>query len=111
MNEPLEQLIARLRAEYLAEIPDRLAEMDSALERWAAGVPPEGPALLTLFHRLAGSAGAYGFGDVSSTCRGIERWLAGNPSPDPDGRERVSAALASIRTAFARPPTTEGIDA
>ncbi|HEX9165054.1 MAG TPA: Hpt domain-containing protein [Gemmatimonadales bacterium] len=110
MNEPLEQLIARLRGEYLAETPDRLVEMRSALERWRGGLTPEGPSLLTLFHRLAGSAGAYGFGDVSALCRTIEQWLAQDPPAEEANGRRIAEAIDTIEAAFTRPPTTEGID-
>jgi HPt (histidine-containing phosphotransfer) domain-containing protein len=110
MTEPLEQLIARLRAEYLLETPDRLAEMRSALDRWLAGMPPDGPSLPMLFHRLAGSAGAYGFGDVTAICRGIEQWFAQDPPATDASRHRVSSAIDAIGAAFAQPPTTEGIE-
>ena len=110
MTEPLEQLVARLRAEYLLEAPDRLAEMRSALDCWLAGKPPDGPSLPMLFHRLAGSAGAYGFGDVTAICRGVEQWLAQNPPVTEAGVRRISSAIDAIGAAFAKPPTTEGID-
>jgi HPt (histidine-containing phosphotransfer) domain-containing protein len=110
MNEPLEQLIARLRAEYLAEIPDRLAEMQATLDRWLAGQPPDGPPLLTLFHRLAGSAGAYGFGDVTAICRSVEQWLAQNPPANEMNGRRIGDAIHAISAAFDKPPTTEGIE-
>jgi HPt (histidine-containing phosphotransfer) domain-containing protein len=84
--------------------------MRATLERWRAGLPAEEPSLLTLFHRLAGSAGAYGFGDVSTTCRAIERWLAENPSPDEANWRRIADAIDTIEAAFTRPPTTEGIE-
>ena len=110
MNEPLEQLVARLRGEYLAETPGRLGEMRSALARWRGGLSPEGPSLLTLFHRMAGSAGAYGFGDVSATCRAIEQWLTGSPPADEANGRRIAEAIDTIEAAFTRPPTTEGIE-
>jgi HPt (histidine-containing phosphotransfer) domain-containing protein len=110
MNEPLAELIARLRAEYLAQIPDRLAEMEATRVRWLSGLPPPDQPLPTLFHRLAGSAGAYGFGDVSRICREVEQWLATHPLPTPQSGERLSAAITAIRAAFERPPTTEGIE-
>lgn len=110
MTETLDQLMARLRAEYLEEVPERLHEMRRARARWLAGFPPEGPPLLTLFHRLAGSAGAYGYGDVSAACREAEQWLATGPEPSEEAGRRLARAIDAIEQAFDRPPSTEGIE-
>jgi HPt (histidine-containing phosphotransfer) domain-containing protein len=110
MSESLEQLIARLRVEYLTEVPGRLAEMRVACSAWLEHRATAGPPVTTLFHRLAGSAGAYGFGDVSTICRETERWLATGPEPSPEHGRRVEAAIAAIAAAFAKPPTTAGLE-
>lgn len=98
--------MARLRTEYLAAIPGRLDEMLRALD----GEFPEEKGLpITLpqlFHRLAGSAGAYGYGEVTRRCREAEELLKAVP-PDV---ERLRAVIAEIREAFESPPTEPSIE-
>lgn len=106
MAEPLDALMARLRAEYLAEIPGRLDQLSRAL---AGSLPEEHGVLITLprlFHRLAGSAGAYGYGEVTRLCREAERRLKADP-PDESG---VSGIIAEIGEAFRREPTEPSIE-
>jgi len=108
-SESIDQLMSRLREEYLAEIPDRLDEMRRALTAFAGGRESEGPPLATLFHRLAGSAGAYGFGDVSATCRETEKWLGTDPGRTDETRAHVERTIARIGESFRKGPTSEGI--
>ena len=103
-EEPIDQLMKRLRGEYLAEVPNRLAEIDRAIKSWLAGQQPD-PPLKTLFHRLSGSAGAYGFEHVTQVCRLTEQWLARKPAPGNDARVRLEQALAQLRWAFEQPPS------
>lgn len=108
-SESLAGLMGRLREEYLAEIPVRLDEMRQAVAAFAEGREPEGPPLAMLFHRLAGSAGTYGFGDVSAVCRETEKWLGTNPDRTDEARAQIERALAMIGESFRKGPTTEGI--
>lgn len=110
MTETLQQLIDRLRVDYLADIPARLDEFRSALQATEAGDEPGTAALVTLFHRLSGSAGAYGFGQVSAICRDMERWLDTRPIIGAQERARLLAALAAIEEAFRRPPSVPGLE-
>ena len=108
-SESLADLMGRLRAEYLAEIPGRLDEMRQAVAVFTEGREPEGPPLAMLFHRLAGSAGAYGFGNVSAICRETEKWLGTNPDRTDEARAHLEHAIAGIGESFQNGPTTEGI--
>jgi len=106
VTESIEQLMARLRAEYLAEIPERLDQMLRALD---GELPVEQGIAITLpqlFHRLAGSAGAYGYGEVTRCCRDAERLLQATPT-DP---EPIRVLIEEIREAFGRPPTEPSIE-
>lgn len=105
MSEPLEQMMTRLRQEYLAEVPTRLAELRTALAGFMGSAAVPGPPLATLFHRLAGSAGAYGFSAVTRTCREMEAFLAENPPPSVVTHTTVETALSAIERAYARGPT------
>ncbi len=103
-TDPISELMNRLRGEYLAEVPDRLAALRAATEAWSRGEPAD-PPLGTQYHRLSGSAGAYGFDRVSDVCRRTERWLATEPSRTPEAIARLEGALAEVAAAFAAGPT------
>lgn len=107
-EEPIDQLMNRLRSEYLAEVPGRLAEIEGAIQSWLAGKQPD-PPLKTLFHRLSGSAGAYGFEHVTQVCRLTEQWLAKKPARGNDARVRLERALAQLKWAFEQPPSGTGV--
>lgn len=100
----------RLRQEYLAEVPDRLAELRASIDAWSGGRESD-PPLATLFHRLSGSAGAYGFERVSTACRLTERWLAEQPPRDADAVARLRAVVEDVAAWFAEGPTAPDIGA
>ena len=108
MSDPVEEMMARLRQEYLAEVPDRLEQLRLAARAYRHDEPVD-PPLATLFHRLAGSAGAYGFGPVTTTCRKMEQWLATAPPRDDATMARIEESIRAIASAFKSGPTTEGI--
>ncbi len=109
-HDSLQELMTRLRRDYLGEIPARIADLRRTASAWLAGGEPE-PPLETLFHRLAGSAGAYGFTDVSTVCRATERFLATSPGRSAESAARLEAAIRGVEEAFARGPTGPDITA
>ena len=100
--------MARLRAEYLVEIPSRLEEILAAVERLEGGSPEAVAQLKVLFHRLAGSAGAYGYGEVTIACRREEIALKAATNP-PGLAGQIREAVEEIRTAFSASPTSPPI--
>lgn len=65
--------IAALRAEYVAQLSGRVRELVSALD--AAAEHSDATQLFQCYrlaHGLAGSAGIYGFGEVSAEARALE---------------------------------------
>lgn len=106
-RDPFDELMVRLRREYLDEIPRRLEELSDAITAWSNAQTPPIP-LTTLFHRLSGSAGAYGFSEVSRICRETEQWLTSDPDPLPESAARLRNALGRIEQAFRTGP--EGVD-
>jgi hypothetical protein len=67
-----------LRTEYLASLPERLAELQADIDGLRSGEPKAAPSLRVRLHRLAGSGGSYGFVKLSSLAREAERWLTAN---------------------------------
>lgn len=102
MSETIHELMARLRREYLAEMPARLDGLREAMEAFLGGRDPPGPPLGTLFHRLSGSAGAYGFDAASALCRDTEQWLVTGPTPTAATRDRLEQVLADLERIFER---------
>ncbi|HMU60804.1 MAG TPA: Hpt domain-containing protein, partial [Gemmatimonadales bacterium] len=66
----------------------------------AAGEDGAETDLMVLFHRLAGSGGAYGFPQVSTTARELERLLRSEPHWTPARLAEVQAGIQEIADAF-----------
>jgi len=105
MSESLESLMSRLQAEYLDEIPSRLDGLRTELAAFDKMQKGAGERLAVLFHRLAGSAGAYGFGGVTACCRRAEQVLEASP-PSPKQVVELQDLITAIEEAFAAGPTT-----
>jgi len=103
-RDSLSELMARLRHDYLGEMPARIAELRRTTDEWIAGGEPE-PPLGTLFHRLAGSAGAYGYTEVSRICRAAEKFVGMKPARNGDSAARLEAAIHAVEEAFTKGPT------
>ena len=98
MSETVEQLLARLRAEYLAEAPAKLAEIENAVSNYEPANQESAVRLARLLHRLAGSAGAYGFKEVTKLCREAEESLGREPRPT---RETMAGVVVAVRETLA----------
>jgi HPt (histidine-containing phosphotransfer) domain-containing protein len=76
-------------------MPVRLDELRAAAAGFRAGHPDATGALKVRLHRLTGSAGSYGFQDLSSIAREAELWLARFPTPgDADQLEAMVDRMA-----------------
>ena len=102
--------MARLRRDYVGEIPARLADLRATTEAWLSGDEPE-PPLETLFHRLAGSAGAYGFTEVSRVCRAAEGFMRSSPVRNAETAAKLEAVIRVLEESFAKGPTGPDITA
>ncbi len=71
--------------EFAAELPGRIAELESKLE---AGSLRE---LQTMAHQLKGAGGGYGFGPVTDAAAVLEQALM-----DEDGAERVQDSCRTL---------------
>jgi HPt (histidine-containing phosphotransfer) domain-containing protein len=85
--------LAALRAEYAAVLPARLEELEQALGALARS-PEQRLVAARLAHRLAGTAGSYGFAAVSAVCRELELTLE---LAQPLDAQRVAASLERAR--------------
>ena len=90
--------IALLRAEYRAVLPDRLAELLAAVVL-ARTTPSAIGGALAIAHRLAGTAGSYGFHELGDACAAVEDALARAQTNADWGP--VDAALASAAATLA----------
>ncbi|MBL0028814.1 MAG: Hpt domain-containing protein [Rhodanobacteraceae bacterium] len=73
MSDP----VAALHARYRASFPDKRDELQAALVRWrqTPAAIDSIAALYLLVHKLAGSAGAYGFDALADVARVADRLL------------------------------------
>jgi HPt (histidine-containing phosphotransfer) domain-containing protein len=102
-EEPhFDEIYQQLRREYLAEADERLAELGADAERFAAGDPGALASLKTRFHRLAGSAGSYGFAEIGKVARGAEIWIASGPESDAGNGARLTETIQQLGAEFKR---------
>lgn len=99
------------RALYAAQLPDKIAALESALRHPDAG-HEAALAALAQAHRLAGSGGTFGFPEVSRAAAGIERILSDNTHtpgfPDEAARAELAAGLTALKAALAAGLTANG---
>ncbi|MFI5208117.1 MAG: Hpt domain-containing protein [Gemmatimonadales bacterium] len=74
-DDPLFVALRALRAEYLADAPQKIAGLWSALARVQNGEPAAVGELRTMVHHLAGSGGAYGYPVVTEHARAAEQLI------------------------------------
>ncbi len=100
MSPALEAAMIELRREYVAESPARLQELRKDVAAFAAGEADAAKSLAVRFHRLAGSGGSYGFPEVSTIGREIERWLKSDPERNTESHTRLENAVHQLGLSF-----------
>lgn len=86
MSDPL----AALRTRFVARAADDLATL-----RTLSAVD-DGPQMQALTHRLAGTAGTFGFAEVSRLAGRVDEALHEGRAPPPETYAALLAALAAI---------------
>lgn len=67
----IDELFDKLRAEYLAQLPDTLRRLERQILEWPANQPaPQG--VLRDVHSLKGSGGTYGLDFITTVCHSLE---------------------------------------
>ncbi len=89
------QAMVELQADYLANAPSKVAALYEALDK--ADVPTVGPGeLARLAHRLAGTAGSYGFPRAGELAARLEATCEGTPRLEPAALAEARALLDQI---------------
>jgi len=103
-EEELEVALAKLRAKYLAEVPQRLTDVLAELAKAESGDSAAMQNARLLLHRLAGSAGNYGFGVATTRAREAEglaaRLSEGGSPPSPAQAADLRRLIADLQAAF-----------
>jgi HPt (histidine-containing phosphotransfer) domain-containing protein len=97
----IEQALALFRAQFAASLPARMQDANTALQACRAAPADEAPLkdLHRVLHRLAGSAGTFGWPEFGDACRGIEDELEAlllQPVRTGADFDRVAAAIAAL---------------
>lgn len=100
--DPLEEAMANLRREYLAEAPARMMELRKDFDAVLAGEPEAATSLKGRFHKLAGSGGSYGFPEVSEVSRKAELWIAAHQTDCGGAGAVVGPLMEQLESAFQR---------
>src|SRR5438552_10250765 len=78
-EEPIDR---ELLEHYLAGAAEKLATLEEALASARAGDAGAGDAVRQALHKLAGSAGTYGFTELGAEARDLEKRLQAADEPD-----------------------------
>jgi diguanylate cyclase (GGDEF)-like protein len=113
VSDSLDEAMLELQREYLADFPERLAELRDDVAAFRAARPDAAASLKTRFHRLAGSGGSYGFPEISVVAREMEQWMAARPAPGEAPRldeavERLATLFRQARARIGSPARTAG---
>lgn len=110
-RETVAEAIDELHARYRAGLADKADELE---QLWP--LPTSSPAkervtpLRQLLHKLAGSAGSYGFTEIGAKARLIEQWLSawGPSGPRPGAKPplRMSQAFLDLIETLRRTAST-----
>ncbi len=76
MNKPLSPALQKLMAQFGEQLPDKLAEIRRLHEACEGSDDQTLQDYYTAVHRIAGSAGSYGYREVSETARLLDRFLS-----------------------------------
>lgn len=93
-DDELQRKLAELRALYLAESGERLAELWRMFARVQNGDVPAQADLCDALHRLAGTGGSYGLMTVTDHARAAERTVRAMMA---DARAPTAAQCAALR--------------
>ncbi|HMR04173.1 MAG TPA: Hpt domain-containing protein [Polyangiaceae bacterium] len=88
--------IRALMQAFGKKLPGRLLELDAALRCARGGAPEAYQVAKRLAHKLHGTAGSYGYAQVSSAAGVLEAALE---RPEPDWTQ-IDAAYASVKSAI-----------
>ncbi len=89
----LQQLLDELKAEYLAKLPEKVSEIEAALEVQNYG------AIEDIFHKLKGSGKTYGVAELTDLGRVIETVCQRHPEERPWVAAKAGLMIAKIRAA------------
>lgn len=104
-DNELQRTIAKLRADYAAELPGTVAKMEELWRRLiAAEVPPSGLGeLVRMAHSITGSGTTFGIPGASAAAGELEAYLdpygKSGRLPGENEQPKVSTLLAALRQA------------
>ena len=97
----LAEILAELKAEYLAKFPEKIAKLKSltAAQNW--------PGLEEEYHNLKGTGKTYGYPEISALCEKLEK-LSQNPSTQsPQLFQQAIVLLEQIFDFYSRGETVD----
>lgn len=112
-DDALEQALRQLKLEYLAEAPQRIAELRSLMAGATEKQPEALDGLKRAFHKLAGSGGSYGIPAVSETARvgeaAAQRLLQDSAPGEPSDFASIGTHIEAVAAAFESARAAEGM--
>src|SRR5512141_1209007 len=104
-NDELQRELAKLRADYAAQLPATVAQMEELWRRLVAAeiAPSRLPELVRMAHSIAGSGATFGVPGAGKAAGALEAFLdrygKSGQLPDAQAQPTVAALLAALRRA------------
>jgi|688.fasta_scaffold885515_2 HPt (histidine-containing phosphotransfer) domain-containing protein len=98
MTQNFQQQMIALRRYYTSQLPDKVIAIDDAWRDYLEN--PEPDKLRVLFrqtHNLSGSAGTYGYKDISNIAKKLDKILRTNKSLNDENKEQISTLITQLR--------------
>ncbi len=86
-----------LRLRYLASLPGKAGEFEQALADALTSTQPDWSMIRSLGHKLAGSAGMYGFDQLGDIARDLVHMIDDRSGPSEAVQARTLALIAALR--------------
>jgi HPt (histidine-containing phosphotransfer) domain-containing protein len=94
----MEQQIAQLKQYYLSKLPSKIDAIESAWQDYLSD--PTAEKMQTLYrqaHNMSGSAGTYGYKEISDIAKKMDKILRGETHLSSERKDKVTALIAQLR--------------
>lgn len=93
MSDDVAQLLAGMRADFIAELPDRCDRLEERVLALEAGVPGAFDELFRQLHSLKGMGGTFGVSVITTICHQFESFIG-------ESRQRLDGRAASTALSY-----------
>lgn len=98
MKQDRDQQLNDLKQYYLSKLPDKITAIELGWQEYL--VKPDVEKLLVLYrqtHNMSGSAGTYGYKELSDIAKKIDKILRAQSNIDSENKDKITALIAELK--------------